>query len=762
MTSRSTRYVLPVLTAFALWSLAVASRAEAPPTSAAILGFSDAAATAEHAREAQLDAAISPEEMRAWMQRLSVHPHHVGSPWDKSNAEWIRDLFASWGYDASISSYQVLFPTPTKRVLEMTAPTPYRAKLEEPTLAEDSTSGQKKEQLPTYNAYSIDGDVTGELVYVNQGLPRDYDELARHGIDVKGKIVLARYGGSWRGIKPKVAAEHGAIGCIIFSDPSGDGYFRGDVYPKGGWRSRDSVQRGSVADMPVYSGDPLTPGVAATADAKRLPLDQVTVLTKIPVLPISYGDAQPLLAALAGPMAPEDWRGALALPYHLGPGPAKVHLALAFDWSLKPLYDVIARIPGSELPDEWVLRGNHQDAWVNGATDPLSGLVAELAEAKAIGGMVKAGWRPQRTLVYGVWDGEEPGLLGSTEWVEEHADELRKKAVSYLNTDTIARGFFSLAGSHELERFANQVGRDVVDPETGVSVLERSRANLIAHADTPEEKARYRDRADLRIGALGSGSDYTPFLQHLGVASMNLDYGGEDQYGQYHSIYDSFDHFVRFVDPKFAYVAEAAKTAGRITLRMSEAEVLPFTLDREGEVISGYVDEVVKLADTMRAQTVERNRLLADKTLVLAADPTETYVPPPALDRVPYLDFAPLQNSAAQFAEASNAFESARAAAEKAGLSDAERQQLDDFLRHFEQRMLLDPGLPGRPWYRHAIYAPGLYTGYGVKTLPSIREAIELRHWDDANAQIQVISKLLDAARGAVEAMTTELAPAHR
>jgi len=756
MSLRPSRSRAPIHLGFVLLALAAAGRAEAPAT-AGLLGFDAAHAAAQRALEARLDQAVDPAELRAWMQRMSSHPHHVGSPWDKANAEWMRDLFASWGYDASISTYQVLFPTPVARKLEMIAPTRYQPKLEEPTLAEDRTSGQKKEQLPTYNAYSIDGDVTGELVYVNQGLPRDYDELAEHGIDVKGKIVLARYGGSWRGIKPKVAAEKGAIGCIIFSDPSGDGYFQGDTYPKGGWRSAGSVQRGSVADMPVYSGDPLTPGVAATADAKRLPLDEVPVLTKIPVLPISYGDAQPLLAALTGPMAPESWRGALPLPYHLGPGPARVHLAVKFDWSLKPLYDVIAKLPGSELPDEWVVRGNHHDAWVDGASDPVSGMVALLAEAKAVGEMAQSGWRPRRTLVYAGWDGEEPGLLGSTEWAEEHGAELRAKAVAYINTDSISRGFYSVAGSHTLESFSNEVGRDVVDPETKVSVLERTRARLIANSDDATDRQRYRSQADLRIGALGSGSDFTPFLQHLGIASVNVDFGGEDQYGQYHSIYDSFDHYVRFGDPTFAYVATAARTGLRFTLRLADADVLPFRLDTTAEVIAGYADEIGKLADRMRAESVERDRLLADKTLQLAADPTRTFVPPPALDRVPHLELAPLDNAAEQLKTAAAAFEKARAAAVAAGLAPERRDALNAFLRTFEGRLTNPDGLPGRPWYRHEIYAPGQYTGYGVKTLPSIREAIELRKWDEANAQVVVVAKLLDAARAAIEEMTAKL-----
>ncbi|MCB1008599.1 MAG: M28 family peptidase [Acidobacteria bacterium] len=760
MTSGTRRLVvLPALVA-ALLSVD-AARADSAPASPAppaqMLGFSEPAAAAERAREATADASISRSELRGWLERLAAHPHHVGSAWGRSNAEWMRDLFASWGYEARIESFDVLFPTPVERSLELLGPTPFVAALDEPALAEDATSGQRDEWLPPYNAYSIDGDVTGELVYVNQGLPADYDELAQRGIDVAGKIVIARYGGSWRGIKPKVAAEKGAIGCILYSDPSGDGYFEGDAYPKGGYRSADAVQRGSVADMPIYSGDPLTPGVGATRDAARLPLDAVRVLTKIPVLPISYGDARPLLEALAGPVAPEAWRGALPLTYHLGPGPARVHLKVKFDWSLKPVHDVIAVLPGTSAAAEWIVRGNHHDAWVHGAMDPTSGMVALLAEAKAIGELARSGWRPARTLVFAAWDGEEPGLIGSTEWAETHGRELREKAVVYVNTDSVARGFLGLSGSHTLERFANQVARDVTDPETGVSVLERSRAVRVARERDADRRKELRERADLELGALGSGSDFTPFLQHLGVASLDFGFGGEEQYGQYHSAYDSIDHYLRFGDPDFAYVETTARTGLRVVLRLSEAEVLPFTLERSAEAIAKYVSEVDGLAKKLRAESEERARLLADRTLELAADPTETFVPPQALDRVPYLELAPLENAAALLTAAAERFETAREAAVARGLDPARRASLDAFLRGYERRLLRDAGLPGRPWYRHQIYAPGQYTGYGVKTLPAIREAIEMRRWDEANAQIVAVASLLDAARAAIEEETAKL-----
>jgi N-acetylated-alpha-linked acidic dipeptidase len=373
-------------------------------------GFTAESARAERQWEEKFRAAAEPDSMREAMRFLSARPHHVGSMRDSLNAEWILRKFRAWGLDAQIETFQVLFPTPKERVLELVAPHHFTAALREPTVKEDPTSSQHSEQLPTYNAYSTDGDVTAPLVFVNYGLPADYDRLERLGVSVQGAIVIAKYGRSWRGIKPKVAVEHGAVGCLIYSDPADDGYRAGDVYPKGPFRPRDGVQRGSVMDQPRYPGDPLTPGVGATPEAKRLDRSEVQTITKIPVQPISYADAEPLLEALGGRVAPADWAGALPITYHLGPGPARVHLRLRFDWRLTPVRDVIARIPGTTRPDEWVVRGNHHDAWVNGAEDPISGLVALLEEARGLGQLLHQGWRPRRTIVFAAWDGEEPML----------------------------------------------------------------------------------------------------------------------------------------------------------------------------------------------------------------------------------------------------------------------------------------------------------------------------------------------------------------
>ena len=740
-------------------ALPVRINAETTPTSPEpLLGFGGDRAAEQRSLETRFDSVLQAANQREWMRRLTARPHHVGSPWDKENAEFMAGLFRSWGYQTEIEQFKVLFPTPKTRVLEMVGPTRYVANLSEPAIPEDPTSGQTTEQLPTYNAYSVDGDVTGDLVYVNYGVPRDYEELERRGIDVKGKIVIARYGGSWRGIKPKVAAEHGAIGCIIYSDPSGDGYLQGDVYPKGGWRSDRSVQRGSVADMPTYSGDPLTPGVGATENAKRLALKDVQTLTKIPVLPISYGDALPLLKALGGPMAPEGWRGNLPTPYRLGPGPTKVHLKLAFNWNLAPIYDVIARLPGSERPDEWIIRGNHHDAWVNGASDPVSGLVALLEEARAVGELAKSGWKPKRTILYAAWDGEEPGLLGSTEWAETHADELRRKAAVYINSDSNSRGFFGAGGSHTLEAFVNQVIRDVPDPEKGISVADRALAGAELFG-TPEIKEQARTSHTLPLEPLGSGSDFTPFLQHLGIAALNIGYGGEEEYGQYHSIYDSFAHFTRFVDPKFDYGVALSKTGGRITLRLADADVLPLGFDRSAAAISKYVEEVEKLTGDLRKESEDRARQLDQKVFQAVDDPTQSWVAPKRLDAVPYLNFAPLQNAAAALRKSTAAYQKAYAAATAGGkLPPADVQaRLDQVLLQAERSLTRSEGLPRRNWYVHQIYAPGYYTGYGVKTLPAVREAIEQRQWQEAEQQIGILAGVIEGFAREVDKATAVL-----
>jgi len=710
-----------------------------------LLGFTKESSDAALKAEEKFDSYLKADNLDKWMKYLSARPHSLGSAYGKQDAEYIRDLFISWGYDTQIETYQVLFPTPKVRLLELVTPGKFKAKLTEPALKEDATSGQVGEQLPTYNAWSADGDITGDLVFVNYGVPDDYDQLERMGIDVKGKVVIAKYGKSWRGIKPKVAQEHGAIGCLIYSDPMDDGYFAGDVYPSGPFKNQYGVQRGSVMDMPVYPGDPLTPGIGATATASRIKRDQAENLLKIPVQPISYADAQPLLAALSGPAVPRGWHGGLPISYHVGPGTAKVHLKLEFDWKMVDCYDVIAKLKGSELPDEWVIRGNHHDAWVNGANDPISGMVALMEEARAVSELVKTGWKPRRTLIFCAWDGEEPGLIGSTEWVEHHADELQEKAVAYINSDGNGRGFLDVGGSHTLQPMMDQISRSVMDPQTGVTVLERSLSKKAVDASATDARKKILTNKSLVLDALGSGSDYSPFFQHLGIPSLNLGYGGEDPGGEYHSIYDSYDNYVRFKDPGFKYGIALVKTAGRITLRMANAEMLPFDFSAFHKTVSTYVTEVQKLIDNMRESTNTENEMVSDKWFTYAADPTLKYVSPVAKDPVPYLNLAPLENAMAELEKATTQFADLRAKNPK---PNTNLNQLNKIMYQAEQKLMSKQGLPRRPWYQHTIYAPGFYTGYGVKTLPGIREAVEQRNWPEAQEQIEVVSKaILDYAK---------------
>jgi N-acetylated-alpha-linked acidic dipeptidase len=735
-----------------------------------MLGFPAASAERQAALEQRFDAALSAADLRAWLLRMSAAPNQVGSPHDQANAEFMLGLFREWGWDASIETFYVLYPTPRRVALELVAPARYVAKLREPPIPGDRSSQDPRGALPPYNVYGADGDVSGELVYVNYGLPDDYKDLARRGISLKGRIAIARYGSGWRGIKPKLAHEHGAIGCLIYSDPRDDGYGAADPYPRGAGRPAEGVQRGSVADMPIYPGDPLTPGVGATRDAPRLSRAEAKTLLKIPVLPISSSDAEPLLRALAGPRAPTRWRGGLPFTYHIGPGPAKVHLTVESDWRERTIYDVIAKLAGSEQPDSWVIRGNHHDGWVFGASDPLSGNVALMAEMKAIGTLAHDGWRPKRTLVYASWDAEEPGLVGSTEWVETHADELAKKAVAYVNSDSNAGGFLYAGGSPSLQRLVNEVAAGVADPSGAATVLARARARaLIAGTplgsgetirDEPRQIARtLLTGGDLPLEALGSGSDFTPFLQHAGIASLNLGFGTDEPGGVYHSMYDSFDHYVKIEDADFGYGIALAKTAGHVVLRLADAELLPFRYGDAASTISRYVDEVEKLAERLRETTADAHRLLDEKAFELAASRTDPVGPPAREATVPYINFAPLKNAAAALAASARTLDGLCAAklADPAHLTAAQLAAANAALRPAEQSLLSASGLPGRGWYRHMVYAPGVYTGYGAKTLPGVREAIEERRFDEAAEYVLVTARALDAYRASIDAATATL-----
>jgi N-acetylated-alpha-linked acidic dipeptidase len=730
---------------------------QAGDSTPALRGYSQRASAAEIQWEEKFRAIPQQDRLRENMRRLSARPHHLGSPYDKDNAEWILTQLKSWGLDAKIEVFDTLFPTPLERSLEMLEPVRYKAKLQEPALPEDPTSNQQEEQLPTYNAYSIDGDVTAPVVYVNYGTPADYEQLLRMGVSVSGAIVLARYGESWRGIKPKLAAEHGALACLIYSDPHDDGFLRGDEFPKGPMRPPFGAQRGSVMDLPVYPGDPQTPGVGATPDAHKIPLSEVTTLTKIPVMPISYEDAQPLLKNLGGDVVPETWRGNLPLTYHVGPGPAKARLHLKFNWDRKPLYDIIARIPGARYPDEWVIRGNHHDGWVNGAGDPVSGVSPELEEARALAELLKQGWKPERTILYCFWDGEEPGLLGSTEWAETHAAELKQHAVAYINSDGNGRGFFRVEGSHSLENFVNGVMKEMNDPETKLTVWKRRRLSDIARAPAAERTA-IRSRPDIRIDALGSGSDYTVFIDHLGVASLNVGYGGEDEGGgQYHSIYDDFYYYTHFMDTDFAYGRMLAETAGTMIMRLADAEVLPFQFTGFADTIHTYVSELKKLAADQRAEIKERNSEIEDGTFAALADPKKKMVPPSQEPLPPYVNFAPLDNAADELSRAAEGFEKALVAA-----GDRAPASLNAKLIQSERILTSPQGLPNRPWFAHLIYAPGFYTGYGVKTIPGVREAIEQKRPAEVEQQMVRVSKALQDEADLLDAAAQELGGAKK
>ncbi|MBV9302978.1 MAG: M28 family peptidase [Acidobacteriaceae bacterium] len=725
--------------------------------------------TAENSRterqwEGKFRSLPSSDNQKEYMRRLTARPHHVGSPYDKDNAEWILAKFKEWGFDAHIEAFDVLFPTPKEVKLEMIEPRKFAASLAEPPIAVDPTTSQTSEQLPAYNAYSRDGDVTAPLVYVNYGMPDDYEELERYGASVRGAIVIARYGHGWRGVKPKVAAEHGAVGCIIYSDPLDDGYTDGEVYPEGPWRPPSGIQRGSVMDTD-YPGDPLTPGFASVPGAKRLSLQEAPTITKIPVLPISYADAQPLLAELRGRVAPRGWRGGLPITYHIGPGKAKVHLKMISNWDQKTIYDVIAKIAGSERPDEWILRGNHHDAWVNGAEDPISGLITLLEEARSFGELVKQGWKPKRTIIYCAWDGEEPGLLGSTEWVEAHADELRQHAVAYFNSDTNARGYMRAEGSHTLEKFINSVARDVMDPEKDITVWERRKLYDIAHASSSEQREEIRKRPDLRIGALGDGSDYTAFIHHLGIASMDIRFSGETSGGVYHSIYDDFYWYTHFGDPKFQYGRAESQLVGTVVMRLADADLLPFDFTDFADTVKMYLNNIQKQLKNEQDELRERNREIDEGAYTASSDPEKPLRPPQRAEVPPHFNFAPLENAIDTLAASADRYAKAAAKIQTATLA-LYRPTLERVNRLLMQSgpALTDPtGLPGRPWFKNQIYAPGAYTGYEAKPLPGVLEAMDRKYWQQAESQIpreaaalERETRIIAEAAGELEAVVAE------
>lgn len=729
------------------------------------LAASDPPPSDESAVERNFDGLIQPGDLRTWMKLLAAEPNHIGSEHNKANSEQILAWFKKWGWDANIEVFQVLYPTPIAETLELKGPKPFKATLQEPPIPGDSSAIATQPALPAYVEYQGDGDVTAELVYVNYGMQEDYKTLERMGVSVKGRIVIARYGSGWRGLKPKLAQDHGAVGCIIYSDPADDGYSIDGTYPAGPMRPPHGIQRGSVADMQLYPGDPLTPGIGATENARRLKISEASTILKIPALPISYADAQVFLQTLGGRAVPPNWRGALPITYRVGPSTTQAHLAVKSDWSKKPIYDVIAVMKGSTYPDQWVVRGNHHDGWVFGASDPLSGQVALLAEAQAIGAMVKQGWRPMRTIVYTSWDAEEPMLLGSTEWTETHAGELKKAALLYINSDTNERGFLSAGGSHDFQHLVNQVAADVIDPETGVPIGQRLRAKIRVDALAPDAKERIKAEAkivadpgrDFPIEALGSGSDFSGFLQHLGVPVLDVGFSEEGKTrGVYHSRYDTFEHHSRFADPGFVYDALLAKTAGRIVLRMADSS-LPVQRESDfADAVSSYLDEVKKLVDDKREEAQTQAALLRDRAFQLASDPTLSSGLPTPLQPVPHIEFAALEDAVDRLKHSAKSYDDAFAEHSR-GLSGARLVHVQMLMLDIDQTLAPDVGLPGRPWYKNLVYAPGRYTGYGAKTLPGVREAIEEQRWADANRYAKLTADALIAYSDRLDKATAVL-----
>jgi N-acetylated-alpha-linked acidic dipeptidase len=678
----------------------------------AIRGFPDDAVAAARQREEQFRKIPDSARLKEYMEAMAGDSHVAGQPSSKRVADYALAKFKSFGLDARLEEFEAMMPWPLETSVELVAPEKYVLRIKEPVLPEDPDSG---DQTPLYNAYSGDGDVTGEVVYVNYGMPADFERLKQMGISVKGKIVLARYGAGWRGIKPKVAFENGAIGCLIYSDPRDDGFFQGDVYPGGPYRPEFGAQRGSVMDMPIHPGDPLTPGWGSEAGGRKNKREDATTILKIPVLPIGYGDALPILKQLKGPVAPQEWRGALPVTYHVGPGPAQLHMKLSFEWKNRPLYNVVARIPGTTRPDEWIIFGNHHDAWVMGADDPISGASALMETARGLGELLKSGWRPSRTIVLALWDGEEWGLLGSTEWAEKHKAELQQKAVAYINTDSTGKGWLSAGGSHGLQQFLGEVAKEVMDPRTGKPVFEEARRRAILSEPEGDRPAAEKDQA-YRIAPLGSGSDYTPFLQHLTLSTLNVSFGGESPGGIYHSAYDTVKWYQTYSDTDYSYGRTLSQLTGTLLLRLAEAPVLPFQFTDTADTLMRYVVELEKLAESKKDSKV---------------------------------DMKPVRNAVAALRAAGEAYEKAYAALPKVStaqlLGRKELQQLNRLLLTSEQKLGNTEGLPRREWFKHQMYAPGFYTGYGVKTMPQIREGLEENRFTEAQGGVRTVSSAINA-----------------
>jgi len=702
------RKALPLL----LIGFALASTAFPDAQVRPIRGFPDDAVATQRQREEQFREVPDSARLKDYMEAMAGEPHVAGQPSSKKVADYALAKFKSFGLDAKLEEYEAMMPWPIETSVELVAPEKYALRVKEPVLSEDPDSG---DQTPLYNAYSGDGNVTGEVVYVNYGMPADYDKLKELGVDVKGKIVIARYGAGWRGIKPKVAYEHGAIGCLIYSDPKDDGYYAGDVYPGGPYRPEFGAQRGSVMDMPIHAGDPLTPGWGSEPGGRKNRIEDSLTILKIPVLPISYGDATPILRQLKGKVVPNEWKGALPFTYHVGPGPAQVHMNLRFEWKNRPLYNVVARIPGTTRPDEWIIFGNHHDAWVSGADDPISGASSLMETARGLAELLKTGWRPSRTIVLGLWDGEEWGLLGSTEWAEKHDAELKQKAAVYINTDGTGKGWLNAGGSHGLQQFMGEAAKDVMDPRTGKPIFEEARRRAVLAEAEDNKKAAEADPS-LRIAPLGSGSDFTPFLQHLTLSALSVGFGGESPGGVYHSAYDTIKWYQTYSDTDYSYGRTLSQLTGTLILRLADAPVLPFQFSDTADTLLRYVVELEKLA----------------------ADKKDSKV-----------DMKPVRAAVEALKAAGQSFEKAYASVGKANsqslLAKKDLQQLNKLLLTSEQKLGNSDGLPRRDWFKHQIYAPGFYTGYGVKTMPQIREGLEEGRFTEAQGGVRTVSAAVNA-----------------
>jgi len=688
----------------------------APPAfaqTANIDGFSAERSAAERRWEEQFRAVPAPASAREHLRRLTLEPHVAGTKEDYATAVYVRDQLRSYGLNADIREYQVWMNYPNApTVLELITTRRQRLETREAIVPGDPTSANPK-ITPLFNGYSASGDVTAPVVYANYGLPNDYEELQKAGVDVKGKIVIVRYGNSFRGVKAKVAQDHGAVGCIIYSDPADDGYMQGDVYPKGPWRPVASGQRGSVQYLFDYPGDPLTPGRPSVDGVPRLKPEEATDLTRIPVQPIAYDVAKQIIAPLKGPVRPRGFQGGLPFAYHVGgTDDVKVRLKTDMDYKQRPIWDVITRIDGADQKDRWVVLGNHRDAWVFGAVDPNSGTAAMLELGRGLGQLLKSGWQPRRSIVLCSWDAEEYGLIGSTEWAEEFADELRQKGVAYLNLDAAVSGpNFGAQSVPSLWKLIRAVTRDVKDPKSGKSVYQtwQDRTN-----DLRSEEERHT-AGEARIGPLGSGSDYTPFLQHLGIASTDMGFGGD--YGVYHSAYDSFYWMDHFGDPGFQYHVAAAQIWGTLALRLADADGLPFDYTDYANEIRAFFREGMRLAGW---------RKLVDD-----------------------LDDKPMTAAVDDFGKEAERIERARQDAIKSG-DRAKLARINDALMTAERQFIDQRGLRGRAWYKHQIYAPGIYTGYAAQPLTDFRQALDDRN--AANAK-EGLERITEAVKRATETL---------